>query len=413
MLGSLSVLFACFLWLSILPVLDAAMCGTCYGQIPNCPGGESCSLRSSVTSNRAALAAASTAAVTLANLLPIKFIRALSRTFLESLKTFLLKTTIGSGIDWTALNVVDVAQLPIKGLATRADAVMELQSRLCATSDNKESQKIIGLITSLSSMGNSGMSETRQKDSSLTGIYSYVWAHSSRLVRNYAVLNTASLDSLHLGEEKVDGSSTYKKSCSVLHPTSQNEFLFMLHVWVMILSATGVDEPLILMRFTLDIVYENLNVRNWQWQLVYFYFLIQLEQVEVEEDINLTNATSRGSMDTLRSYARDRAEAHYGRCIFRSKHSLEVEEGDVSGGEGVWNGKCSSSAKSICWVFNKAKSAKHGKKSLLPNGCCKHRHVCNAFVSDKGPGGHCEGNHPRYLCDNPSKISKPFGADEA
>ena len=125
-------------------MLDAAMCGTCYGQIPNCPGGESCSLRSSVTSNRAALAAASTAAVTLANLLPIKFIRALSRTFLESLKTFLLKTTMGSGIDWTALNVVDVAQLPIKGLASRADAVMELQSRLCATSDNKESQKLLG-----------------------------------------------------------------------------------------------------------------------------------------------------------------------------------------------------------------------------------------------------------------------------
>ena len=405
MFGSNSALFLCFLLLLLVPALDATICGTCYGQISGCPGGDNCALRSSVTSNRAALAAASTAVVTLANLLPVKFIRALSRTFLESLKTFMKKTTIGSGIDWSSLNVVDVAQLPIKGLASRADSLMELQARLGATSDNKEAQKIIGLITSLSSMSESGISDTRQRDSSLTGIYSYVWAHASRLVANYAVLNTASLDSLQGAlDSKSDGSAS-RKSCPVLHPKTESEFLFALHVWTMILSAAGVDEPLIVMRFTLDVVYENLQVRNWKWELVYFYFLIQLEQVEVEQDINLSNATTQGSMDTLRSYARDRAVAHYGESIFRSNQRA-YGDNYIDDDKKNWNGSHTSEADTICWAFNK-QHQKHREASLNADGRCKHRHVCDAFVSNKGPGGKCEGNHPRYQCNNSHKIDKP------
>ena len=403
MLGPVPTLFACCLLFAMLPLIGATICGTCYGQIPNCPGGENCALRSSITSNRAALAAAGAAVVSLANLLPVKFIRALSKTFLESLKTFLLKTTIGAGIDWGSLGVVEVAQLPIKGLSSRADALMELQTRLGATSDNKEAQKIIGLITSLSSMSDVGVLGSRQKDSNLTGVYSYVWAHASRLVTNYAVLNTASLDSLEL-DSKSEAHST-KRSCSVLHPKTESEFLFALHVWTMILSATGVDEPLIIMRFNLDVVYENLQVRNWKWQLVYFYFLIQLEQVEVEEGINLSNATSRGSLDTLRSYARDRAEAHYGQGIFRSEYkkspTVETEDGDNE-----WNGAWSHDAVTVCWAFNR-KQQKHRESSLLPDGTCKHRHICDAFVSNKGPAGKCEGNHPRFKCNNTFKIDKP------
>ena len=405
MLGTVSTLFACFILLGALPVLDATICGTCYGQIPNCPGGDSCALRTSVTSNRAALAAAGTAILTLANLLPVKFIRALSRTFLESLKIFMKKTTIGSAIDWSALGVVDVAQLPIKGLASRADSLMELQARLGATSDNKEAQKIIGLISSLSSMSESGVSDSRQRDSSLTGIYSYVWAHASRLVANYAVLNTASLDSLQGALDSKSDGSTSRKSCPVLHPKTESEFLFALHVWTMILSAAGVDEPLIIMRFTLDVVYENLQVRNWKWELVYFYFLIQLEQVEVEQDINLSNATTQGSMDTLRSYARDRAVAHYGESIFRS-NQRDYGDNYVDEDKKIWNGHCTENASTVCWAFNQ-KHQKHRESTLTADGRCKHRHVCDAFVSNKGPGGKCEGNHPRYQCTSSHKIDKP------
>ena len=64
--------------------------------------------------------------------------------------------------------------------------------------------------------------------------------------------------------------------------------------------------------------------------------------------------------------------------------------------------------KVICLIHNLGKSAKHSGRHLLPDGTCKFRHVCDQFVSNKGPGGKCEGNHARVNCNNPAKIAEPL-----
>ena len=246
----------------------------------------------------------------------------------------------------------------------------------------------------------SSQSETK-KDSMLTGVYSFVWANGTKLVSHYGVLNTASLDVMQTDGDVSTGSK--RLTCVINHPKTLSDFHFNLHIWSMILVAAGVDESLVIQKFVLDIVYENLNIRHWPWQTVYFYFLLQLEQVETVEGINLGNAFSRGGIDTLKAEATDRAEAHY-RCIFRGKDPYTPKDHDPpqsGGGEG-WNGKCTSGAKSICWTYNREK-AKHTQSNLSQDGTCVHRHVCDQWVSNKGPGGRCEGSHPRYKCDNPNK----------
>ena len=85
---------------------------------------------STIAANRAALLAGGATALSLAHLLPVKFLRVLSRSFIESIKAFKKKAVLGTSIDWDSLNAVEVAQLPVKGLCARSDSILELQKRL-------------------------------------------------------------------------------------------------------------------------------------------------------------------------------------------------------------------------------------------------------------------------------------------
>ena len=59
-----------------------------------------------------------------------------------------------------------------------------------------------------------------------------------------------------------------------------------------------------------------------------------------------------------------------------------------------------------CSVFNTGGT--HGKRVLTAEGKCKYDHVCDHWVSDKGPKGRClSTEHERGECDNPSKCAQP------
>ena len=352
-----------------------------------------------IAANRAALATGAEVAVTLTHLLPLKFLRVLSRSFLETVKVFKKKSAVGTPIDWDQLTAVDVAQLPIKGMASRSDSILELQKRLGNAASQNETAKLTGLLNSLAQMADFTSSSDHKNESMLTGIYSFVWANGTKLVAHYGVLNTASLDLMQSHGEASSGSK--KLTCVIHHPKTVADFHFTLHIWTMILIAAGIDESLVIHRFVLDVVLENLNVRQWAWQVVYFYFMLQLEQVETIDGFNLANVVLQGGLDTLKQEAMDRAEAHY-RCIFRPQDSSKSASNGGLGGEISWNGKFSQSAKTVCWAFNRENS-KHASSCLSADGTCLHRHVCDQWVSNKGPGGRCEGKHQRFKCDNPEK----------
>ena len=70
-----------------------------------------------------------------------------------------------------------------------------------------------------------------------------------------------------------------------------------------------------------------------------------------------------------------------------------------------YNGKWTRGA-GPCSVFNTGGT--HGKRVLTAEGKCKYDHVCDQWVSDKGPKGRClSAEHERGECDNPSKCAQP------
>ena len=92
-----------------------------------------------------------------------------------------------------------------------------------------------------------------------------------------------------------------------------------------------------------------------------------------------------------------------GKGIFR----LGGGGGDGDGDEvPKWNGSFNSKSSSTCLTFNLGKKP-HPANCLNEKGGCKYNHICDAYVSDKGPGGRCGSDkHARINCDNPARVSK-------
>ena len=77
----------------------------------------------------------------------------------------------------------------------------------------------------------------------------------------------------------------------------------------------------------------------------------------------------------------------------------------VEGGGPTWNGKFqpSTSKANLCQAFNRNK-AHDDPKHLMKDGTCRFRHLCNHWVTDKGPSGKClDPGHGWHNCNNPNK----------
>ena len=138
----------------------------------------------------------------------------------------------------------------------------------------------------------------------------------------------------------------------------------------------------------------------------YCMFLVYIEAIEHSAGLlHLGNVFSAGgSQDTRLTAARQRRAD-----LFPPPPPPPLPPiipgggGDTVTGK-KWNDKDSPNANRICHTFN-FKDAKHPAKHLYGDGCCKFKHVCMHWVSDKGKGGMCEGDHPKYLCTNPNKCA--------
>ena len=180
----------------------------------------------------------------------------------------------------------------------------------------------------------------------------------------------------------------------------------------MILVSVGLETFLTVAAFLVLNVFDHMLLRKWDWCVSYFYFVILLERVETSGDdqLNISSVSTRlGGLDTLREEATLRAEEHFGRHIFRRRQT----PGEQLGEEPLekkpvvaWNNKSTPTAEHTCHAFNLGPSGKHGKSHLLADGTCKFAHKCDAFVSNKGPGGRCHGDHPRQKCTNPARVDK-------
>ena len=136
---------------------DAVTCYTCYDQCPGCAGGDQCPFITRTTANRAILSGAVLAggaatSVSLLHLLPLRFLRILTRSVLDSLRTVARRPAAGTPVDLTAMNHQELVTAVQTGASSVESGLREVLDRIGAATTSAEVSKLSALQSTMTNV---------------------------------------------------------------------------------------------------------------------------------------------------------------------------------------------------------------------------------------------------------------------
>jgi hypothetical protein len=384
--------------------VEAVTCYSCYDGIDGCAGGAACPLVTGVAANTAAfLVAAGAAAVAIdcSVILPVRYLRVLSRTALECLKSVRRRPLQGTplAIDGAHMNLNDLQTAILDGRVDRDAAIAELMVR----GANAGTQIELGRCDMILKCIAANTAVAVARPSASLGAFTLALALASKVV-TLSLSSNSAVGGVVVTEDAATSSTASASSvqrATVVWPKTMEQFSSVLNAWMVILHSTGLCDFLVASEFVRVVVYDTMQNHGHSFSVAHALLLIYLERVESTQgdDINISNVHSLGSMDTFMARARLLA-AEKG-----------IKPGPTSGHAGTalaFNGASSPSAEKFCFTFNLGPGTTHPATSLTADGTCRFKHCCDSWVSDKGPKGVCGSKaHGRKACDNPAKVSQP------
>lgn len=392
--------------LASLPGAHAVRCTTCSDQITGCPGGADCPFIATPVANAALLtgtAAAGAATVfTVQSILPRSYLRVLTRQVLDSLLAVIRRPLPGSAIDLSGRSLAQLVHDFKTRAAPRNDILSEITS-LIPGSDRSEKEDIRLTLDSLRLFEKFDESTLSSSRGSTTGPCLALWSLAGRISQR--TLSTVTLRADGEAGSSSDGSATNVQSLTekVTRAASLEECSERITIFIALVHALGYCNVLVATNFFRETFYDPMLKDRVVWQVAHELVLIYLEDIDNSPVKNLATIFESGSCDTRLSRAKANAMEHYkiSHC-FRSRVGEARGEDDPNKSQKVvHNGKFTSSAPP-CQNWNRGQPC----TQLHANGTCKFNHVCNKWVTGKGPGGRCEGNHKWGQCDNPNKTDQ-------
>ena len=402
---------------------EAVTCYTCYDQCPGCTGDATCPFLTTPTANRAimsgaALVAGAATAVSVLHLMPLRFVRVLSRSVLDAMKTVARRPPAGTPIDLGPLTNDQLLTAVTTGATTHADALREVLTRLGGNPSAAEVARLNAIqstLVNLDKMGGSlGTSGVTSDTGVFLGAFTFAYVQAAKIARGNSGRTTAA-GSVDASDNKETDSKVIQEK--IIRPVDMGEFAEFLSTWQMICHALGLGDVLITGALLRDVVFDTMRDLKKDWRIAHELFLVYLDVLETTADptVTIANVFYKGSQDTHMTRAMQRAREFYP-GIFRGGPSGlgggdDGSQRHTPGGDAVikFNGAWNTKATTKCITFNLGKK-EHPAGSLNPNGSCKHLHACDQWVTGKGPKGQCGGPHPRTKCTNPNKCDSPAEA---
>ena len=232
------------------------------------------------------------------------------------------------------------------------------------------------------------------------GVYSWLWGKITNFVAERG-MQTAKVD---VPTESAQATSVL--STTIKRFTNQVDFYESLNLFIMFSVALGLCTAVPAAEFIEYVVFDTIRMRGKPWQIACELFLVMLRRIEDSGGkLTLQNCINDTHLNTVLEEATATAKKHYP-DIFRT-HGGKPGNDDVDGGSPrttplVKNvTKDTPGAKKCCVFFNTKRD--HPQDALTQSGVCRSKHVCDAWVKDKGAYGRCMGAHSRLDCTNPNK----------
>ena len=381
--------WACALWLYFFVLLSffapcAGVCPHCKGTIVGCPGGDgtACPTIVTVAANGAIFRDGSVGSVpNVCALLPPALSSIFTRPVCEAIVGVALAPTAGTTIDFSAgayTSATAVVQACNYGYCSASEALNEINRRIQDCTDTLEVSKLRGALDILNRADSVDLSGQTQ------GVFTFVWAKLTQWVGN-------ALGSVRLAT----GADTKVKAmtATVKRPGSANTFFELLHWFVLVMSSLGLATVTVLSRFIGDVVWDTLGKLKLDWKIAHELLLIYFREIEsdVSRAIHFGNVFRRGGQDTFIAEAKQNAL-----MFFRPGGGNPRPDQGISGDSPQPTGKFNTASTKACAAFNNGNKCTR----LDSQGNCLFNHKCNQYVSDKGKGGICFGDHARcHGCD--------------
>ena len=398
--------------------VDSVTCFTCNDGVPGCTGVD-CPFNVLVRQNTAVVAGTvapgNPSVLSCVHLLPLRVLRYFPRTTLDMLRVVSTRPAAGTPLDLAALTPEQLITAVNGGSTYLAEALREVARRISAATTQIDIARLSALQSTLASIERVGASiggaASSAASGALMGAYTFIYYRSTSVTRGDVGVAVAGLIADDNGGDETARHSASMLTARIARPTSSTEFFDSLQIWIMVCAACGLAHVLTSTAFLRDVVYDTILKLKEPWQVAHELFLVYLERVEncADRSLTLFNVFSNGAHDSLMVKAKDRAKRAFTGAwptngIFREGGRRPGGEDGEKGGGLRWNGAFNRDKNAKpCITFNMGRHD-HPAACLDSKGACRFRHVCDKWVSDKGPGGICGSDkHKRGDCDNPNK----------
>ena len=397
----------CVLWLLLISLPGSfSVCISCYGLAQGCPGdGSPCPWATGVAANIAAITAAVGGALSVSKLLPPKFARLFPRAVLDGVSALVVRSKGGSAtFDVTDKSGPEIFKAASIGALSKKDAILAIHELIVATPDNEggiaQAKKLESTLKALDVMELKVVDSSPSEGPLLYILFKVTGAFAS------STEGSTSFD-LCLDCSSSDDSKAVNKtfSATLVRPTTPWHCVSILNSFSLCCNALGVATFLTCGPFFEDVFYEPVRSGVLTWPVAFECIILYLRMIEASPEVfNLGNVVHKaGGLDAIRSQATTLASSHFSPSVIAAGSAFfRGLGGNPKPGEanGLYSGNVRGDNKSstkgcVSWNLGKPHQAKHVDES----GCCRFRHACDQFVSDKGPGGQCLGAHKRKDCD--------------
>lgn len=300
------------------------------------------------------------------------------------------------GFDFDGGTVQELLNAAKTGVVAAGEAMAELAGRIPSASaeDQTTLKNTISALESLVKVG-----QLSKNPAQLAGNMLRLWSCATKKMKKLSgPIIVVDGDSLHLDADGADGDRPRSAKFSVERMSSESLFDSSVYQWSLLAHTLGIMSFEISAAFVFDTVHMTRVRHGETFWTAQEYFIACLDAVDQK----------KVKADKVPQYDRNVMLADARR--FGEMFAAKASGSGPSGAKltKTWNGEFQDSSKSSvmpCPYFNNGKD--HEPRHLTSTGKCIFRHVCNHWVSSKGPGGRCESPHHSWKnCDNADKCDK-------
>ena len=314
--------------------------------------------------------------------------------------------TNDAAFDVAGSNAEDLMNAVQSGVLDGATVMSELARRIPGAADAEARSVLTSSVTALKALIDTGIVLRTRQESNGNLLRLWILAAKRTISLSGPLLSVEEHNGgpmvAVVGAGNASSSFTSRTKLQIRRIQSEHEFDMAVYMWSVLAHSLGLMTFEISVHFIFEAVY-SLRAKHketfWTAQeyLIECFDLVDRGLCKVSE---VANHDRNLMLDSARRLGLEFAGA------FSKKG--DALAAPPEGGGVVWNGRCQrpDSKANLCNSYNRNK-AHDDPRHLTSDGTCRFRHLCNHWVTDKGPSGRCMSSaHGWFNCDNPTRCPK-------